>query len=58
MLSDVEHNKFMQDQIAAMEEYKMEEEEKAGKDLGDKPFFDWIEKRSGDFRRDWIDAHN
>jgi len=58
MLSDVEHNKFMQDQIAAMEEYKLDQEAEAGRELGDKPFFEWIEKESAEFRRRWLDAHN
>lgn len=40
-----------------MEKHKYIESEKAGKDLGDSAFLDWIIKYAASFREEWERIH-
>lgn len=50
-------NRFMQDQREEVKKHKKKEDEKAGKDLGDKPIYEWIKSQSEEFRRKWEDRN-
>lgn len=48
-----EHKKFMDAQAEEALKFKKQEDEKAGRDLGDEPIHRWIWEQSESFRKKW-----
>lgn len=49
--------KFMVDQVEEIKKHKRKKDKEAGKDLGDKPIYEWIESQSEEFRKKWEDRN-
>ena len=48
-----EHRRFMHAQAKEAQKYKKEQDEKAGRDLGQEPLHKWCEEESEKFRKKW-----
>jgi len=50
--------RFMDDQIEEIKKHKQLKDKEAGKDLGDRPIYEWIESQSEDFRKKWEERNS
>ena len=57
-MDDKLYREFIEDEVAEMKRYKAEKDAEAGTDLGEAPYFDWIDKHSAEFRQNWESAHS
>lgn len=56
-MDELRMKRFMKDQREAIKEHKRKKEKEAGKDLGYKPIYEWIESQGEEFRRKWVERN-
>jgi hypothetical protein len=52
-----EYDKFMQDQVAEIQRYRLQKEKEAGHPLGNDIIFEWIANYSEEYRKKWIKSY-